>query len=178
MPHADFNRIAAHTERSSCPIHIIALVLPVHQLAQKVVAVNMLADADRKEHVAVLVWIGGCINAGDRGDDDRVAPFQHGVDRGHPKHVQLIVGHRVLFNISIGLRHVGFRLIVIKIGYEIFHAVMRKQFLEFGIQLTGQRLVVGKNQRRTIHPFDHIADRKRLAGTCGPQQYLFLFAFL
>ena len=123
----------------------------------------MIADADREEHVAVLVRVGRRVNARDRSDDDRIAPFQHGVDSRHPKHIQLVVGHRVLFNIRICFGHVGFRLVVIEIGNKVFHTVVRKQFLEFGIQLAGQRLVMSEHQRRPVDALDHVADRKRLA---------------
>lgn len=163
MAHVDLDRIARTRNVPRAPVHIVALVLTVDQLAQKIVAVDVIADADREEHVAVLIRIGRRIDAGDGGDDDRVAPFQYGVDGRHPKHVQLVVGHRVLFNIRIRLGHVRFRLVVIEIGNEVFHTVVRKQLLEFRIQLAGQRLVMGEHQRRPVDALDHIADRKRLA---------------
>ena len=55
---------------------------------------------------------------------------------------------------------------------------MGKQFLELTIQLTSQRLVVGKHKSRTVHPFNDIGHRKGLAGSGSTFQHLFLFSFL
>ena len=65
MAHVDLDRVAAHAERPARPIHIVTLILAVDQLAQKIVAVDVIANADREEHVAVLVRIGGRVNARD-----------------------------------------------------------------------------------------------------------------
>ena len=55
---------------------------------------------------------------------------------------------------------------------------MREEFLEFGIQLAGQRLVVGEDQGRTVHPGDDIGHGEGLAGAGGAFQNLFFLARL
>ncbi len=49
----------------------------------------------------------------------------------HP--VDLFVYGRFLFDIRIGPRHIGFGLVVIVIGNEIFDGIVRKEALELAI---------------------------------------------
>ena len=176
MAQRDLDHIAARAEGPAAQFHIIARILLSDQPAHQILAVDDVTDPDGKEHVAILIRIAGAVDAGDRSDDDRVPPFQDGVDRCHPEHIQLDVGRRDSRALRIGLRQICLWLIIIEIGDKIFHAVVREELLEFRIQLAGERLIVRKDQRRLVHLRDHIGDRKGLAGTGGAKQHLFLLA--
>jgi hypothetical protein len=52
------------------------------------------------------------------------------------------------------LGHVGFRLIVIVIGDEVLHCVLREEVPELAIELGGQGFVVGNDQGGKIEIFD------------------------
>ena len=47
---------------------------------------------------------------------------------------------------------------------------MRKEGLEFPVQLGGERLVVAQDQGRTLQPLDDVGHGKRLAGTGDAEQ--------
>ena len=143
---------------------------------QKILAVDFLADADRVDHSLVLLRVGGAVNAGNRGHNDGVAVVEHRVGRGHAQHVEFLVGFGVLVNISIRLGQVRLGLVKIKIGDEVFDAVVREEFLQLGIQLAGQRFVMGKDQGRLVDLGDDVGNGVRFAGSGRAQKDLVLFA--
>ena len=53
---------------------------------------------------------------------------------------------------------------------------MRKEFFEFTVQLTGQCLVMRKDQGRPVYTLDDIGHGKGLSGTGSTFQDLFLFS--
>ena len=67
-----------------------------------------------------------------------------------PQLIDLIIDRRILGNIGIRRRDVCLRLVVIVIGDKVLYGVMRKEFLEFTLELRGQCLIVGDNNRRFI----------------------------
>ena len=64
------------------------------------------------------------------------------------------------------------------LGDEIFHRVIREKLLELAVKLGRQRLVVGNDQCRLLHPLDDIGHGEGLAGTGDAQKGLALVAFL
>ena len=86
--------------------------------------------------------------------------------------VDFLIDGRILLDEGIRTRHVGFRLIVIVIGYKVFDGVVGKQFLEFTIQLRSQGLVVSQYQGWPLHLCHHVGHGEGFAGTGHAQQYL------
>ncbi len=74
-----------------------------------------------------------------------------------------IIDGRILGNVRIALRNIGFRLIVIVVTHEILDGVVRKKLFEFLIELPGQSFVVHEHQRRLLDTFDKIGHRKGFA---------------
>ena len=77
--------------------------------------------------------------------------------------IDLVVDGKVFFDIGIGGGNVAFRLIIIVIRNEIFHAVFGEKFAEFVAKLRGKRFIVRDYQRGTIDVFDDVCHRKRFA---------------
>src|SRR5690606_12163171 len=80
-----------------------------------------------------------------------------------PQAVDLVVDGCVLFNVGIRLRDVRLRLVIVVITDEVVHGVLRKERPELAAQLRRQRLVVRDDQRRLLHPLDHLGHGERLA---------------
>ena len=47
--------------------------------------------------------------------------------------VYLFIDLGVFFDVGVGARHIGFRLVVVIIGYEVFHRVFWKEAFHFAI---------------------------------------------
>ena len=80
-------------------------------------------------------------------------------DRSHL--LDMLIDRRVFLYVGIGRRHVGLGLIVVVVRDEVFHGVVREEFLEFAVQLGRQGFVRRHDQRWTLQPLDHIGDRVR-----------------
>ena len=77
--------------------------------------------------------------------------------------VYLLVNRRILFYIGVRSGHVGFRLVVIVIGYEVFHRIAGKEAPVFGAELGCKRFVMAQNQRGTLHLRDDVGHGEGLA---------------
>ena len=92
--------------------------------------------------------------------------------------IDLIVDGRIFFDIGIRSRYISFRLVKIVVGNEIFHCIVREEFLEFTAQLGSQRLVMGDDQGGFLHLLDHLGNGIGLARPRSPQQDLGMESFL
>jgi hypothetical protein len=63
----------------------------------------------------------------------------------------VVVDRRVLLDEGIGGRHVGLGLVVVVVGDEVLDRVVREELAELAVELRGQGLVVGHDDRRPLH---------------------------
>ena len=94
------------------------------------------------------------------------------------KPLDLFIDVGFFFNVEVAARHVGFGLVVVVIGSEEFHRVVREELLEFCVELSDQGLIVRQHQGGLLHSLDHIGHGVCLAGAGSPQEDLLLVALL
>ena len=172
----DLDHVAAHAEGAALEVGVGALVENLHQLAGDVLALDLLSLFEEQQHAVVGFRRAQAVDAAYRGDDDAVAALEQRPGGGEPQLVQLVVDRRFLFDVNVARRNVGFRLIVVVVGDEIFNRVVGEEALELVIKLRRQRLVVRHHQRRALRFLDHLGHGKRLAGAGDAEQHLVLFA--
>ena len=73
--------------------------------------------------------------------------------------VYLFVDVRLFLNVDIRLRDVCLRLVVVVVGDEVLHRVVREVFLKLSCQLGRERLVVRDYKRRALHLLDDLCHR-------------------
>lgn len=83
--------------------------------------------------------------------------------------IDLFVDLRIFFYVGIAPRNVRLRLVIIEIAYEIMDGVVRKELLEFIVQLGGQGLVVAEHECRPLKILDDVGHREGLTGTRDAQ---------
>ena len=88
--------------------------------------------------------------------------------------IDLLVDGTVFFNIGIRLRNVRFRLIVIVVGNEVFHGVIREKLAELTAKLRCKRFVVCQNKRGTIQFRNDVRHGERFATARNAEQRLLL----
>ena len=74
----------------------------------------------------------------------------------------MLIDGSVFFDIGVARRNVGLGLIVVVIGNEILHSVIREKFPHLGIKLSGERFVWCQNQRRSAKLGNNMSHRERL----------------
>src|SRR4029079_13766558 len=97
---------------------------------------------------------------------------------GQPQPVDFLIDFGFFFDIQVVPGDIGFRLVVVVVGNEVFDRGVGKEILEFGVELGGQSLVVGHDQGGLLDLGDDIGDGERLAGASRAEQNLVLVAAL
>ena len=100
-------------------------------------------------------------------------PLEEGRCGAVAQTVDFLVDGGILLDISICVGDIGFRLIVIVIGNEIFYRIIREKFPKFGAKLRRQGLVMGQHQRRSVQFFNNRCHGEGFAGTGNTQKRLF-----
>ena len=90
--------------------------------------------------------------------------------------VDFVVYEGVLFDIQVFTGDIRLRLVVIVIRNEIRNGVIGEEFPEFRAELRRQRLVVCKNERRTVDLFDYRRHGERFSRTRHADERLLFVA--
>ncbi len=159
----DIHAIAAHAKRTRLRFVIIAGVLDIDQPLQHRVATQRLAGHDVHQHGTVILRRAQTVNARDRSHDHHITSAEQGIGRAQPVALDLIIDRGVLLDVSVGLRNVGFRLVVVVIADKVLDRIMREEAFEFREKLRRQGLVVGDDNGRASPLADHISHRKGFA---------------
>ena len=168
----DFDRVAAHAKHAAREIAERALVLQRDEIGDELALVDLLAELQREGHRGIGFDRAYAVDAGDRGDDDDVVALQQRARRGMAHPVDLFVDRGFLLDIGVGARDIGFGLVIVVIGHEIFDGIVGKEALELAVELRGERLVGRQDQRRALGLFDHLRHRERLARAGDAEQHL------
>ena len=172
----NFDDVAAHAKRAAPEISVSALVENFDQLAGNVLALDLLALLQEKQHAVIGFGRAQAINAAHRSHDQAVAPLKQRARGREPQLVQFIIDGGFLLDVEIGGGNVGFGLVIVVVGNEIFHRVMGKEALEFVIELRRQSLVVRHHNRGPVGLLDHFGHGVSLARPGHAQQDLVLLA--
>ena len=168
----DLDGIAAHAELAARGLEVVARVLDVDQLAQHLVAVDGVADAEQDHLLEVVLGRAQAVDAAHAGDDDHVATQKQRGGGRVAQPVDLVVDRRVLLDVQVLRRDVGLGLVVVVVADEVLDGVVRQELAELVAELGGQRLVVGHDQRRLLYLRDDVGHREGLARAGDAEQRL------
>ena len=168
----DIDGVAAHAERAAEEIALRALVLQRHQVGEQLALVDLAALLEREGHRRIGFDRADAVDAGHRGDDDDVVALEQRARRRMAHAVDLLVDRGFLLDVGVGARDVGFRLVVVVIGDEIFDRVVGEERLELAIELRRQRLVRREDEGRALRRLDHLRHREGLARAGDAEQHL------
>ena len=174
----ELERIAADPEGAALEGVVVAAVLLLDEVGDHPALVVGLAGDEVLGHRAVGLDRADAVDAGDRGDDDDVVALQQRPGRRVAHPVDLLVDLAFLLDVGVGARHVGLGLVVVVIRYEVLDGVLREEALELAVELGGQRLVRGEDDRRALGGLDDLGGGEGLAGAGGAEQHLVALAGL
>ena len=157
-------------------VDVVAAVLDLDQAASRASRPISMPSSSGDEHPRIGFRGAEAVDAGDRGDDEDVAAGEEAAGGAVAELVDLFVDRRILFDEGVGADDVGFGLVVVVVGDEIFDGVVGEEFLEFAVELRGQGLVVGKDQGRPLHLRDDVGHGKGLARAGDAEEDLMLVA--
>ena len=116
--------------------------------------------------------IADTVNGGHGGDDNHVVA-RHQVFGGGKAHLlDVFVDRTVFFDEQIAAGHIGFGLVIVVVGNEIFHRVFGEKLAHFGIELGSKGFVVCHDDGGTAALGDDICHGVGFARTGYTEQGL------
>ena len=168
----DLQGVAAPAEGPALEGLVVAPVLLGDQVGHQLLLVDPLAHLQAEGHGGVGLDRADAVDAGDRGHDDDVVPLQDRPRGRVPHAVDLLVNRGVLLDVGVRPRHVGLGLVIVVVGDEELHGVVREEALELAVELGRQGLVGGQDQGRPLGLLDHLGHGEGLARAGDAQQHL------
>ena len=168
----DVDHVAAHPVGGAAEIHLVAGVLQLRQPAQQVALVDVVAAHQVQHHGVVAGRVAQAVNRRHRGHDNGVAALQNRLGGGQAHLLDVLVHRGVLLDEGVRTGHVGFRLVVVVIGDEVLHRILREELLELTVQLGRQGLVGRQDNGGPLDRLDHVGHGEGLAGPGHPEQGL------
>ena len=129
----DLQHITTHPKSTTGKIHVVAHILHIYQLSDHLIPILLIPRPQGNHHILVVIRATNTIDAGYRRYDNDIAPLCQGCRSRQTQLVDLIIDGGILGNIGIGRRNICLRLIVIIIGYKIFHRIIGKKFFKLSI---------------------------------------------
>ena len=114
--------------------------------------------------------------AADGGDDQAVAALEERARGREAQLVELVVDGRFFFDIEVGGGHVGFGLVEVVVGDEIFDRVVREKTFELVVELGGEGFVVGHDDGGAVGRLDYLGHGVGFARAGDAKQNLMLLA--
>ena len=136
----------------------------------------LLAFFEEQQHAVVGFGRAEAVDAGDGADDDGVAAFEEGAGGGEAELVELLVDGGFFLDVEVAGGDVGFGLVVVVVGDEVFDGVAGEELFELVVELGGEGLVVGEDEGGAVGLLDDLGHGEGLAGAGDAEEDLVLFA--
>ena len=157
------DHVAAHPEAAAAEGDVVALVEHVHEPAEQLFARKGLALIDPQQHRAVVRRRAQAVDARHAGHHDHVRAREERRGGRKAQALDLLVDGRILLDVGVGARDVGLGLVVVEVGNEILHRVVREELPELRVELRRERLVVRHHERGPPEIPDDVGGREGLA---------------
>ena len=168
----DRQRVAADAEPPALGADVVALVLHRDQLAHERGAVHPSSAVEAHHEGLVLPRLPQSVDARHGSDDDHVPPLEERASGRVPHLVDLVVYVRVLRDVGVAARDVRLRLVVVVVGDEVLHGVVREEVAELRDQLGGERAIGSEHERRLLPLGDHVRHGEGLPRAGDAEQRL------
>ena len=169
----DIDRVALDAETSVDKLNLVAHILRVEQLHEQGVAFEMLSHLEVDGATLKFLGIANAIDTADGAYHDDIASSTQQCRRSaQTEFVKFLVDGKVLLNISVGSRNIGFGLIVVVVGDKILDGIVGEKLLELAIELGGKGLVVAHDQGGATELRNDIGHGKGLARPRHALQHL------
>ena len=169
----DVEGVALDTERRGRHVGLGACVERLHQAVHEVLVVDHVARAYLDRGGVKVVRVADTVEARYARYDDHVAPARQKRGRGvQTQFVQLVVYGQILLDICVRGGEVGFGLVVVVIRDEILDGILRKEVLEFAVELCREGLVMAQDKGRAVEVRHHVGYGEGLARARHAEQHL------
>ena len=152
----DLDHVATDPEFAAAEGDIIASVEEIDEASEEGFAREVGACSEREEHLLVVFRRGETVDARHAGHDEDVAAGEQGAGGGEAEAFDLLVDRGIFFDVGVGARDVGLRLVVVEVADEIFDRIVGEELFEFRVKLRGEGFVVRDDQRGAVEVADDV----------------------
>jgi hypothetical protein len=174
----DLDAVAPHPERAGLEGGVVPAIVDANQLRENRVAPATLAPPHAHHKLAVFHRVTQAVNRAHGRDDHDILALHQARGGPEPEHLDVLVDRGVLFDVEIGRRDIGFRLVVVVVRDEVLDGVPGQELAQLAVELGAEGLVMGEDQSRLLVVRDDVGQGHRLAGTGDAEQGLVLVAAL
>ena len=166
------DNVASHSECPSDKAGVVAPILNVDEAPKQCLTIQFLPLLDAHEHLLVLRGRPQTVDARDTGHDDDVVARHERTGRGMAQSVDLLVHVRLFGQVVVRAGNVCLRLVVVVVAHEVVDGVVWEEALQFTVELSCERLVVGYDEGGSLKLLDHIGHGEGLARARDPHEAL------
>ena len=174
----DLHSVAPDADHVALEGDVVALIAYLDEALYHLVARYLQPHADGDHHLFKVLRLAQAVYAAHGRDDDDVPPLQQRGRGREAQAVDLLVGGGVLLDVGVGRGDVGLGLVVVVVGYEILHGVVREELTELAAKLGREGLVVRQDERGPLHALYDLGHGVGLAGTGDAEQRLLGYPLL
>ena len=167
----DVHRVALDAEGAALEVDVVAFVLHVYQQAQEAIALHFFAHAQHDRSVQVRLRGTQAVDARNRGHDDNVAARQQRRRGRVAQPLHVVVDGRIFLDVRVRLRDVRLGLVVVVVGHEVLHRVVRQQLPQLVCELGRQCLIRRHHERGALLLLNQPSRGRGLAGACRTHEH-------
>ena len=138
--------VSADAKATGCGFVVVTFVLNFDQFLENLVAIDGFALFYEQDHFFIVFGGAESVDTRDGGNDDDVVAVEKGIGGGEAKALNFGVNGSIFFDKGVGLGDIGFGLIVVVVGDEVFDGIVREKSFELGIELCGKGFVVTQHE--------------------------------
>jgi len=172
----DLDDVSADSEGAAAEVDVVAVIEDFDEALGDVFALDLLALFEEEEHAVVSFGRAEAVDAGDGGDDDAVSSFEEAARGGETELVQLFVDGGFLLDEEVAGWDVGFGLVIVVVGDEVFDGVLGEEGFELVVELGGESLVVREDEGGALDLLDDLGHGEGFARAGDAEQDLILLA--
>ena len=167
-----FQSIATKTEFITGKVQVVALIADLRQFSQHIIQRIFVANPERNHHALIVDGVTQSVEAADGRHHDHVTALKQCGGGAVAQTIDFLIDGGILLDIGIRMGNVGFRLVIVVIGNEIFHRIVGEELPELCTKLSCQGLVVGQHQSWPVQLLNDGSHGKGLAGASNTQKGL------
>ena len=172
----DLDDVSADAEGAAAEVDVVTVVEDFDEATGDVFALDLLTFFEQEKHAVVGFGRAEAVDAGDGGDDDAVAALEEGAGGREAELVEFFVDGGFFFDEEVASGDVGFGLVVVVVGDEVFDSVGGEEGFELVVELGGEGFVVGEDEGGTLRVRDDAGHGEGLAGAGDAEEHLVFLA--
>ena len=175
----DVDGVAFYAESAAGEVTLATSIEAVDEAVEKGVAAQVLALVKADDAVGKLGRVAHTVDAADGGHYNDIAAAAEEVAGGAEAQLfQLFIDGEVFLDVGIGGGDVGFGLVVVVVGNEVFYGIVGEELAELTVELGYEGFVVGEDECGALYFLDDVGHGEGFTGAGNAEECLVFLALI